>query len=98
MERGRATNQAAKRSTEIMIGSGGIRRAAAFGVVAFFLITAADIEPTAELAVAFSYLILLSAAMTVGPVAFARLSSLVGGSAESNLTVTTAQRGTGFIS
>lgn len=56
-----------------------MQRIAAFAFVAFVLFTAADIPQTAELAVAFAYLILLSAAMTVGPVGLARLSALFGG-------------------
>lgn len=52
----------------------------AAGVVVFLSLTIlADLPATSELAVAFAYLILLSAALTVGPVAFARVSSLVGG-------------------
>jgi hypothetical protein len=58
-----------------------MQRVAAFAFVAFVLFTAADIPATSELAVAFAYLILLSAAFAVGPDAFARISSLVGGAA-----------------
>lgn len=54
-----------------------MNRVIAGGVVFFTLIVASDIDATSELAVAFAYLILLSAAMTVGPVAFARVSDLV---------------------
>jgi hypothetical protein len=44
------------------------------------LITASDFEPTSELAVAFAYLILLSAVLTVGPVVADRINSLIAGS------------------
>lgn len=67
-------------------GSGGApilatsaRRIFAGGIVFFTLVILADIPATSEVAVAFAYLILLSAALTVGPVAFARVSSAVGG-------------------
>lgn len=53
-----------------------MRRVAAFAFVGFVLFVGADIPQTAELAVAFAYLILLSAAMTVGPAAFGRISAL----------------------
>lgn len=49
----------------------------AFGVVAFFLVTASDFEATAPVAVAFSGVILLSTALLVGPVAFNRITALV---------------------
>lgn len=49
------------------------------GTVVFLtLIIVADIEPLSQLAVAFAYLILFSAIWGVGPVAFARISSMVG--------------------
>lgn len=54
----------------------GVQRLAAFSFVAFVLFVAADIPATSEIAVAFAYLILLSAAMTVGPAAFGRISAL----------------------
>lgn len=54
-------------------------RIVAGGIVFFTLVLFADIPATSQIAVAFAYLILLSAALTVGPVAFARISSLVGG-------------------
>ena len=50
-----------------------------FGVMSFMLIVASDIETTAPLAVAFSGIILLTATIAVGPVAFDRISKLVGG-------------------
>ena len=53
-----------------------MQRIAAFAFVGFVLFVGADIPQTAELAVAFAYLILLSAALTVGPSAFARVSDL----------------------
>lgn len=56
-----------------------MQRIVAGGVVFFSLVLAADIPATSQLAVAFAYLILLSAALTVGPVAFARVSAMVGG-------------------
>jgi hypothetical protein len=46
-------------------------------IVAMFLIVASDIEPTAELAVAFAYLIFVSSLVIVGPTAFANMSRLV---------------------
>lgn len=55
-----------------------MQRIIAGGIVFFSLVILADYDQTASLAVAFAYLILLSAAMTVGPVAFGRLSELVG--------------------
>lgn len=54
-----------------------MKRIAAFAFVSFVLFTAADIPQTSEIAVAFAYLILLSAAMTVGPNALARISAFV---------------------
>lgn len=59
--------------------SGATQRVVAGGIVFFSLVTLADIPATSKLAVAFAYLILLSAALTVGPVAFGRVSALVGG-------------------
>jgi hypothetical protein len=58
-----------------------MQRIFAGGIVFLTLIIVADNPSTATIAVAFAYLILLSAAMTVGPVAFARISSLVGATA-----------------
>lgn len=46
-------------------------------VVAMFLVIASDFDPTAELAVAFAYLILISSLLVIGPQAFANLSALV---------------------
>lgn len=54
------------------------QRLIAGGVVFFSLVLLADIEPLATLAVAFALLILIATAMTVGPVAFGRISELVG--------------------
>jgi hypothetical protein len=53
------------------------QRIAAWGVVVFTLIVLAEFDVTAELAVAFAYLILLSVLLTVGPVAFDNLSKMV---------------------
>lgn len=61
------------------IAAGPMQRVIAGGIVFFVLVMLADIPATSEVAVAFAYLILLSAALTVGPVAFGRISSLVGG-------------------
>lgn len=61
-----------------------MERVIAGGVLFFSLILVADIDPLAEIAVAFAYLILLSATMTVGPVAFARISKMVGGSSSAS--------------
>jgi hypothetical protein len=61
-----------------------MQRIFAGGVVFFALVLIADIPQTASIAVAFAYLILLSAALTVGPVAFGRVSALVGGAPASN--------------
>ena len=66
-----------------------MQRIAAFVFVSFVLFTAADIPQTSELAVAFAYLILLSAAMTVGPSAFARITAFTGA------TSATARQGGG---
>lgn len=55
------------------------QRVIAGGIVFFSLVLLADIEPLATLAVAFALLILIATAMTVGPVAFGRVSELVGG-------------------
>lgn len=60
-------------------GIGGGQRIIAGGIVFFTLVLFADIPATSQLAVAFAYLILLSAALTVGPVAFSRVSNVVGG-------------------
>jgi hypothetical protein len=57
-----------------------MERIIAGGVVFLALIIVADYDATAPIAVAFAYLILLSAAMTVGPVAFGRVSAMVGAS------------------
>lgn len=54
-----------------------MQRIFAGGVVFLTLIIVADNPSTASIAVAFAYLILLASLMTVGPVAFARVSSLV---------------------
>lgn len=59
--------------------AGPMQRGIAFGIVFFSLVMLADIPATSEVAVAFAYLILLATALTVGPVAFGRISSLVGG-------------------
>lgn len=53
------------------------QRIAAWGVVVFVLIVFAEFDATAELSVAFAYLILLSVLLTVGPVAFDNLSKMV---------------------
>ena len=51
----------------------------AAGIVVFLtLVILADNETTAPIAVSFAYIILLASAMSVGPVAFGRISSLVG--------------------
>lgn len=55
-----------------------MERIFAGGVVFFGLVIAADIESISTVAVAFAYLILLSSLMAVGPIAFGRISSLVG--------------------
>lgn len=54
-----------------------MQRIIAGGIVFFALVTLADTDTFGSVAVAFSYLILLSAALTVGPVAFGRISKLV---------------------
>lgn len=54
-----------------------MQRIIAGGVVFFALVTLADTDTFATVAVAFAYLILLSAALAVGPVAFGRISNLV---------------------
>lgn len=54
-----------------------MNRIVAFAFVGFVLVTASDFPETASLAVAFAYLILLSALMTVGPVAFGRITDLI---------------------
>lgn len=51
-------------------------RIAAWGVVIFTLIVLAEFNSTAELSVAFAYLILLSVLLTVGPVAFDNISKM----------------------
>lgn len=51
-------------------------RIAAWGVVIFALIVLAEFNATAELSVAFAYLILLSVLLTVGPVAFDNISKM----------------------
>lgn len=56
-----------------------MQQVVAFGVVAFVLVTASDFDTTAPVAVAFAYVILLTTAIAVGPVAFDRISSIVGG-------------------
>ena len=56
-----------------MITDPGARRVGAFIVATLFLVIMADYETTAQLAVAFSFLILLVAAMNVGPAAFGKL-------------------------
>lgn len=61
-----------------MITDPGAKRVAAFTIVTLFLIIAADYESTATLAVAFAYLILLSALFAAGPTAFARITKAVG--------------------
>lgn len=52
------------------------QRLAAWGFVIFTLIVLAEFNATAELSVAFAYLILLSVLLTVGPVAFDNLSKM----------------------
>ena len=59
-----------------MIPDPGARRIAAFIVVTLFLVVGSDYEATAQLSAAFAFLILLVALMTVGPVAFGKLSCL----------------------
>lgn len=54
-----------------------MQRIVAGGIVFFALVTLADTDTFGSLAVAFAYLILLSAALAVGPVAFGRISKLV---------------------
>lgn len=56
-----------------------MERIIAGGVVFLSLIILADNPSTEALGVAFAYVILLSTAMAVGPVAFGRISSLVNG-------------------
>lgn len=67
-----------------------MQRIFAGGVVFLVLIVLADNESTESIAVAFAYLILLSALMTVGPVAFGRVSALVNASSASS-TLTPVQ-------
>lgn len=55
-----------------------MERIAAFVIVGLSLIVLADIDSMSTIAVAFAYLILLSVLMLAGPVAFGRLSALVG--------------------
>ena len=55
----------------------GVQRVVGFAVVALVLFMAADFPTTSELAVAFAYLIMLSALIAAGPAAFGRISSLV---------------------
>lgn len=59
-----------------------MQRIFAGGVVFLALIIVADNPSTSAIAVAFAYLILLASLMTVGPVAFGRISSLVSGSTQ----------------
>jgi hypothetical protein len=54
-----------------------MQRIVAGGIVFFSLVILSDVPTTSSIAVAFAYLILLSAALTVGPVAFGRVSNLV---------------------
>lgn len=56
-----------------------MERIAAGGVVFFTLIVLADVPTTSALAVAFAYIILIGALMSIGPVAFGRVSRLVNG-------------------
>lgn len=63
-----------------------VQRVVAFGVVGFALIVASDFETTGPLAAAFAGVILLSTVMLVGPVAFNRVSTLVGGSVAARQT------------
>jgi len=56
-----------------------VQRTGAFVIVAMFLVIASDFDTTAELAVAFAYLILISSLLVVGPAAFANLSKLTKG-------------------
>ena len=55
-----------------------VQRVVAFGIVGFVLIVASDFESTGPLATAFAGVILLSTVMLVGPVAFDRVTNLVG--------------------
>ena len=55
-----------------------MERIAGFTIVFVVLITIADIPAMAPLAVAFAWVIFLSALMLVGPIAAERLSSLLG--------------------
>lgn len=71
--------QAGEGSAEVVIASTTGRQIAAGAFVALVLLTAADFEPTSSIAVAFAYLILLAALMTIGPVAFDRITTLVTG-------------------
>ncbi len=57
----------------------GPQRVAAFVVVTLSLLVAADLPQTAELAVAFAYLIMVGVLVAAGPTAFARISTLTGG-------------------
>lgn len=58
-----------------MITDPGAQRVGAFIIVTLFLIIAADIEATQTLAVAFAYLILLSALFAKGTLVFQRLTA-----------------------
>lgn len=57
----------------------GARRVGAFVIVTMFLVIASDYESTGQLAVAFAYLILLSALFSAGPKAFDRLTAVANG-------------------
>lgn len=59
-------------------GSLPVQQIVAFGILGFALIVASDFPATGTIAVAFAYLILLGTLMAAGPVAFERLSNLVG--------------------
>lgn len=55
-----------------------IQRFMAWSVVAFSLIVLAEVPSTAQLSVAFAYLILISVLLTVGPAAFANIQAMFG--------------------
>lgn len=60
-----------------MLTNGG-QRVAAFVIAGSMLVILADFETTAPIAVGFAYLFLLATLFLVGPVAFARLQSMIG--------------------
>jgi hypothetical protein len=57
------------------------KNAFGFAVLFTFLIIGADVPATADLSIAFAWLILLSVLMLFGPVAFKNLSGIFGGTA-----------------